>query len=168
LTQPVRCEILSRLHDRGVEFNIASVQPLTGWVSDAVAEPRFRAVLLSAIGGVALLLAAIGLYGVIACSVVQRTTEIGVRVALGARVSDILRMVLGEGLRLAVLGAALGLAGAYVVARVLASALHGVTPTDALSYTSAVAGLLLAALLACLIPAWRAARVDPAVALRAE
>jgi putative ABC transport system permease protein len=164
----IAADLRRTIRDYDPDISIASLQPLTGWVSDAVAEPRFRAVLLSAIGSVALLLAAIGLYGVIACSVVQRTTEIGVRVALGARVSDVVRMVVGEGLRLAVMGAALGLAGAYVAARLLGSALYGVTPTDALSYTSAVAGLLLVALLACFIPARRAARTDPAVALRAD
>ncbi len=164
----IASDLRRTIRDYDPDISIASLQPLTGWVSTAVAEPRFRAVLLSAIGGVALLLAAIGLYGVIACSVVQRTTEIGVRVALGARVSDVVRMVLAEGLRLAVLGVALGLGGAYAMARVLASVLYGVTPTDALSYTSAVAGLLLVALLACLIPARRAARIDPVVALRAE
>ena len=155
-----------KTYDR--DINITSVQPLTQWVSDAVAQPRFRTILLSSIAGVALLLAMIGLYGVIAYSTAQRTSEIGVRVAIGAQRSDVIRLVLWEGARLAVAGTMLGVAGAYVASGVLSSFIYGVTTTDLSSFLAAAVGLILVALLACYLPARRAARVDPAVALRSE
>ena len=155
-----------KTYDR--DINITSVQPLTRWVSDAVAQPRFRTILLSSIAGVALLLAMIGLYSVIAYSTAQRTSEIGVRVAIGAQRSDVIRLVLREGAKLALAGTILGVAGAYVVSSVLSSFVYGVTTTDLSSFLAAAVGLIAVALLACYLPARRAALVDPAVALRAE
>ena len=155
-----------KTYDR--DINIISVQPLTRWVSDAVAQPRFRTILLSSIAIVALLLAMIGLYSVIAYSTVQRTSEIGLRVAIGAQRSDVIGLVLREGARLAIAGTVVGVAGAYLMAGVLSSFVYGVTTTDVSSFLAAAIGLIVVALLACYLPARRAARVDPAVALRAE
>lgn len=155
-----------KTYDR--DINITSVQPLTRWVADAVAQPRFRTILLASIAGVALLLAMIGLYGVIAYSTAQRTSEIGVRVAIGAQRSDVIRLVVWEGTRLAVAGTVLGVAGAYAASGVLSSFVFGVTTTDLWSFLAAAAALILVALLACFLPARRAALADPAVALRAE
>jgi putative ABC transport system permease protein len=155
-----------RSYDPGI--NVARLQPLTAWVSDATAQPRFRAVTLSAIAVITLLLATIGLYGVMAYSTTQRTAEIGVRMAVGAQRADVIRMVLGEGTRLAVAGIVIGLIAAYWSARLLASFLYGVTTTDLAAFAGAAICLFAVALAATYVPAVGAARVDPAVALRAE
>jgi ABC-type antimicrobial peptide transport system permease subunit len=129
---------------------------------------RFNVILVGFFAAAALLLATAGVFGVMAYSVSRRTREIGVRVALGAATGDILRMVLGQGLRTVLIGAAIGLAGALVLTRAVASLLFGVTATDPISFGSVTLLLMVAALLACYIPARRAAKVDPLVALRAE
>ncbi|HEY5908189.1 MAG TPA: FtsX-like permease family protein, partial [Vicinamibacteria bacterium] len=126
------------------------------------------AVLIGAFGALALLLAAIGLYGVVAYTVAQRTREVGVRVALGAGVGDVVRLVLGGGMRLAAVGVTLGALAAAGVAQLLSSLLYGVSSVDPLAYVGGASLLLLVAFLANLIPARRAARVDPMVALRYE
>ena len=129
---------------------------------------RVAATAFTVFGGLALLLAGIGLYGVVAYAVAQRTGEFGVRVALGARARDITTLVLGQGLRLTLIGGALGAAGAVAVGRLLKSRLYGVEPVDLPTLGAVAALLAAAALLACWIPARRAARVDPAQALRNE
>ena len=141
-------------------------------VAETLARPRFNVVLLSIFAGVGLLLAVIGIYGVISYSVGVRRREIGVRMALGANRRDVLRMILRQGLTLALLGVALGLAAAYALTRYLESQmklsqmLYGVQLFDPLTYSVIALLLMAVALLACWLPARRAARVDPMVALR--
>ena len=144
------------------------VVAMTDVVSVALGGPRFAARVFSAFALVALLLAALGLYGLVAYSVGRRTREIGVRVALGARPGHVARLVLGEALRPAVLGTALGFAGAIAATRLLSSLLFGVGPTDARTLVSACALLIAVTLLAAALPARRALRVQPAVALREQ
>jgi putative ABC transport system permease protein len=133
---------------------------------DALAPQRFSAVLLSLFAGLAMLLAAIGLYGVISFAVARRTHEMGVRAALGATRAAVVRLVLREGAAMAGAGIALGLAAAAVLSRLLTSQLYGVTPGDPLTFAAVPAILALVALLASYLPARRAARVSPMVALR--
>jgi putative ABC transport system permease protein len=149
-------------------LNASNVRPMTETVAGTVAEPRFNMLLVSSFALLALALAAIGLYGVIAYSVVQRTHEIGVRMALGAVRADVMRLVLGEGLVIAAAGVAIGLAGSAMLTRLMASQLVGITPRDPLTFAGGGLLLLGVALFASYVPAWRAARVDPIVALRAE
>ena len=146
----------------------ADVRTMAQVLDRSVAQPRFTMVLLSAFGAVALLLASVGIYGLIAHGVAQRTREFGIRFALGARRSDVLRLVLREGVALAVLGVGLGVAGALAATRVLDSLLFGVSATDPLSFAAIALLLLLVATLATVIPALRATRAHPAVALHAE
>ncbi|MDE3155326.1 MAG: ABC transporter permease [Acidobacteriota bacterium] len=147
---------------------VGTVSPLTTIVDHAAAQPRFRTFLLASLATLGVLLAAVGLGGVIGYSVSQRTTEIGVRMALGANQTDVLRMMLREGLVLAWSGLAVGVLAAFGLARTLRSLLYGVAPTDPASFIGAALLLFVVALVACYLPARRAARVDPAVALRAE
>jgi predicted permease len=129
---------------------------------------RAAGLLLGLFGLLALLLAVVGLYGVIAYSVAQRTQEIGVRMALGARPSDVVGLVLGQGLRLTSIGMAIGALGALGVTRVLGTVLYGVSPTDPLSFAAVAVLLMLVAVAAAYVPARRATRVDPMRTLRAE
>ena len=146
----------------------AALKPMAEVVAETVAQPRFNVVLLSAFAGLALLLAAVGIYGVISYSVVQRTKEIGIRMALGADRGDVLRLITGQGLRLAAVGVAFGLLGAAATARLLTTLLFEVQPTDAMTYAAAAAFLVTTSLAASAVPAWRATRVAPVSVLRAE
>jgi len=137
-------------------------------VSDLVAPWRFTTFLLAAFAALAALLSAIGIYGVMSYSVTQSTRDIGVRMALGARSGNVLRLVVGKGMVLAVIGVALGLAGSYALTRYISTLLFEVKPTDAMTFLLVALGLLLVALIACYIPARRATKVDPLVALRYE
>jgi putative ABC transport system permease protein len=137
-------------------------------LSETMAQPRFQAWLLSLFGIVALVLAAVGLYGVLAYAVSQRTHEIGIRMALGAQKRNVLSLVIGQGMRLALIGVGVGTAAAFALTRVMASLLYEVTPTDPLTFVSVAFLLLAIAWLACWLPARRAARVDPMEALRYE
>ena len=144
----------------------------TGTVQQVVARglwaPRMGAALLSIFGGLALVLAMVGVYGVISYSISQRTHEIGVRMALGAQAPDVLRLMLGQGMLLALGGTACGLAAGFIAARVVSGLLYGVSPRDPLTFGAVGSVLLAVAFLACYVPARRATRVDPLVALRTE
>jgi predicted permease len=147
---------------------ISQVQTMEQAVADATAQPLFYLLLLGTFAAVALVLAAVGIYGVVSYSVSRRTHEIGIRMALGAKRSDVLKLVTGQGMILALVGTAVGAVGALPLARLISSLLYGVHPTDPVTF-GVVAGVLTAvALLACYIPARRAAKVDPIVALRNE
>jgi len=150
------------------DLPLAGVKTMDQQVSEVLAIDRFGMVLFGSFAAVALLLAAVGIYGVTAFAVAQRTHEFGLRMALGAENGQILRMVLREGGTLALIGLALGLGGAYLVGRVMQTTLYGVTALDAGAFGVAAFVLLLAALMACYFPARRASRVDPMVALRYE
>jgi predicted permease len=147
---------------------ITRITTLEQVLSDVVARPRMLAVMMGLFAALGLLLGAVGIYGVLAYTVSQRRREIGVRLALGATPGDVLRMVVGGGLRLVGLGVAVGLAGALALARLMDSVLYGVRPHDPVTFTSVVVGLLGVALLASWLPARRASRVPPAMTLRAE
>ena len=148
-----------------VVWRVQTLQQLFG---ASVASRRFNMVLLGIFASVALVLAAVGLYGVMSYSVSRRTQEIGIRMALGAKRVDVLRLVVRQGMTMTLIGLVLGLAGAFSLSRVMIGLLHGVSPTDPLTFAGVSIVLLAVALLACLIPARRATRVDPIVALRAE
>ena len=147
---------------------VADVQTLDSLLSRSIARARFTSVLLAVFAAVALLLAAVGIGGVMAVSVAQRTREIGIRIAIGAPPPSVIGLVVREGMALALTGLAIGVVGALALARFLDKLLFGVAPTDPLIYLLIAAGLAASALIACLIPARRAARVDPIVALRHE
>jgi putative ABC transport system permease protein len=136
--------------------------------SDSIGGQRFNMVLLSLFAGLALTMAVIGVFGVINYSVAQRTHEIGIRVALGAQRRDILKLVVGEGLILSVLGVAIGLGGAFALTRLISQMLFGVSPTDPVTFSGVAVLLTAVALMASYIPARRAMKVDPMVALRRE
>jgi len=136
--------------------------------SEATARHRFRAVLVTTFAGLALLLAMVGVFGFLAYSVQQRVREVGVRRALGATTSDVLRLVAGSGVRMIATGAVIGLALSTVSARLLASMLFGVQPLDPVTFGSVTVVLALTAVVSIVGPAWRAVRVDPAVAPRGD
>ncbi|HYE86593.1 MAG TPA: ABC transporter permease [Vicinamibacterales bacterium] len=150
--------------DRAI--TMADVQTLNTVLSNVTAQPRFRTLLLGIFAVVAVLIATVGVYGVIGYSVSQRTAEIGVRLALGASAQDIRSMVLREGVMLAFVGTAIGLAGAYGLARLLTVLLYGVAPTDAIAFGVAMTGVFVAGVTASYLPSRRAAALDPVIALR--
>jgi predicted permease len=150
------------------DLPVVDVQPMTVYLRDSMAQPRFRTLLLGLFGVVALVLAAVGIYGVISYSVAQRTQEIGLRMALGADPAQVLGLVVGQGMKLVLVGLAAGVAGAFGLTRLFSSLLFGITAGDPLTYFGAVFVLIVVSLLACYIPARRAMSVDPLVALRYE
>src|ERR1041385_5624077 len=162
LAAPLRSVV--REIDRDIP--LYEVHPMEQLVADSVARQRFSMTLLAAFAVLALVLAAAGIFSVMSFLVAQRTHEIGVRVALGAQPRDILRMVAGRGMRFALTGVAAGLAAAFALTRLMAGLLYGVSATDPLTFAAVSLLLALVALLACLVPARRAAKVDPMVALR--
>jgi predicted permease len=154
------------IHELAPDLPVYDIRTLKSRVADATAQARFSAVLLVLFAGAALILAAIGIYGVMSFSVAQRTREIGIRVALGAARRDVLRLVVGQGSALAVAGSAIGLVAALAATRVLRSLLYDVAPFDPPTYVLVVVLLSVTAIIASWIPARRAARVDPVEALR--
>jgi predicted permease len=164
LAAPVR----RALHAMDPDLAAADVRTMRQVVDRSVAQPRLTMLLLLAFGGAALLLAAVGVYGVISYAVAQRKRELGIRLALGARGADVVRLVVGQGLRLAAVGVAVGVAAALVASRVLGALLFGVRATDPGTFLAIPLLLLAVALLASAVPALRALRTDPTTALRAE
>ena len=141
---------------------------MTRVVADANAQPRFEMLLLGIFGGVAFVLAAVGIYGVMNYSVSRRTREIGIRVSLGASRSGVLRMVVRQGMSQALAGTAAGIVGAFVISTLMSRMLYGVQPTDPVTFGGVAIILSLAALLATCVPARRAMRIAPMTALRNE
>jgi putative ABC transport system permease protein len=150
------------------ELAVAQVRTMNDVIHESTASRRFTLLLLAAFAGLAVVLAAIGIYGVIAYSVVRRTHEIGIRLALGAHGRDVLRLVVGQGLRLAIIGMAIGCAAALFLSRLLESLLFEIRPSDPITFVSGMLFLAIIAVLASYIPARRAAQVDPVEALRYE
>jgi ABC-type antimicrobial peptide transport system permease subunit len=147
---------------------VAEVRPMRGIIAEATARPRFSALLLAAFAGCAVLLALVGIYGVVANGVAQRRAEFGVRMALGARPGDVARHVIGGSLRRAAVGVVLGLGGAAALTRLMASQLYATSPLDPAVLAGGVALVMLVGAAATWIPARRATRVDPMLALRTE
>jgi predicted permease len=164
LANSLRAEVSAL--DRGVP--ISQVQTMDQLLDQSVAQPRFNLVLLGVFAAVSLVLAAIGIYGILSNGVRARTQEIGIRMALGAEKSTVLRLVVGQGIRLALLGVAIGLAAAVVCTRFLSGMLYQIRPLDISTFAGVSLGLLVVAVLASFVPAWRATRVDPIIALRHE
>jgi putative ABC transport system permease protein len=164
ITTAVRNQLASL--DRDIP--LTQVRVFDEYMSRTLAKPRFNALLLSIFAGTALLLTAIGIYGVLAYSVSQRTNEIGIRIALGAAQSNIFRLVVGEAMLLVAVSMAIGLLGAFMATHFLSSLLYGVAAWDPITFASIATLIAAVAFLACWLPARRAARVDPVTALRAE
>jgi putative ABC transport system permease protein len=164
LVSAIRAELRAMNPDLPI-YNIKTVDAL---VDESVAPRRFALTLIGVFAALALLVASIGIYGVISYSVTERTQEFGLRMALGAMRGDVLRIVLGRGLRMVGIGIAVGTLGALAVTRVLAGYLFGVTDHDPATFMTVAGISVLVALVACVVPALRATRVDPMVALRNE
>jgi putative ABC transport system permease protein len=161
-------ELQSVVAELNRDVPVSQIQTLHGWVSEAAAGPRSTASLFSIFAALALALGAVGIYGVISYSVAQRTREIGIRMALGARRREVLLLIVGQSARLALLGVVIGLAGALLLTRLMASLLYGVGTSDPATYAGVAMLLLVVALAAAFLPARRAMRMDPAIALRHE
>ena len=167
-SQTLAAAIRERVHGVDPTMPIYDVRTMEAAVSESVAQPRFYMMLLSAFAALALLLAAIGIYGVISYSVSQRTRELGIRIALGASQDRVVRLVLGQGMGLTLIGICGGLVGSYWLVHLLAAMLFGIGATDALTFGTVAIVLLGVAALATYLPARRAARVDPVIAMRAD
>jgi putative ABC transport system permease protein len=164
LVNAIRQEVMAL--DRNVP--IASVRTMEQIMATVTVQPRFNMILLGIFAAVALVLAAVGIYGVLSYSVTQRTHEIGLRLALGAQQGEVLKLVVRQGMILALLGVAIGLAASFALTRLLTGLLYGVSATDPLTFIVIALLLTMVALMACWIPARRATKVDPMIALRHE
>jgi putative ABC transport system permease protein len=160
--------IRRKIHELDSELPLSNVRAMEEWVHTNAAQPRLNTILLASFAGVAVLIAVIGIYGVLSYSVSQRTAEIGVRMALGAQRSDLQRLVANEGMRVSLAGVSAGLAGAVALSRILTSLLFEVKAHDPFTFVAVPLMLAVVAFGACYLPARRASRVDPIVALRHE
>jgi predicted permease len=167
---PQRLISIARAKVRELDRNVAisNVNTMDKLVAQSVAQRRFGMFLVGIFAALALVLAVVGIYGVVSYTVAQRTNEIGVRMALGASATDVLKLVLRNGMTLALIGVGVGLAGAFAVTRLMVAVLFDVKPTDVATFATVSVGLIFVALLACYVPARRAMKVDPLVALRYE
>jgi len=160
--------VSAALRSADPEGAVTAVRPMSDVMSESLGRPRFYLALLGTFGAVALALAVAGIYGVLSYAVAQRTREFGIRTALGSSAADILRLVTRQAVALLAIGIGIGLAGSLAATRLLVSLLYGVSPLDGRAWLAATATLALAGVVAALLPAWRATRADPVVALRAE
>jgi ABC-type antimicrobial peptide transport system permease subunit len=160
--------VRNELQQMDPEQPMAAIATMDQLLSGSLSRSRFTMLVLGVFAALALVLACVGIYGVIAYSVTQRTQEFGIRMALGANRHDVFRLVLGQGTRLTLLGIGLGIVAALIVTRLMATLLYGISATDPLTFAAVALLLALVALAACYIPARRATRVDPIVALRYE
>jgi putative ABC transport system permease protein len=160
--------VTNALHEVDGTVPVRDVFTMDDVITKSLSQSRFNTLLLGVFAGLALLLAAIGIYSVLSYSVRQRVPEIGIRLALGARMTDVLRMVVIEGMKPTLLGVAIGLVAALAMGRLVASLVFQVKPSDPTTFLAVAALLALIALLACVIPAYRASKVNPVVALRNE
>jgi putative ABC transport system permease protein len=160
----VRREVYALDKDQPID----NASTMSEWLAASVAQPRFNFLLLTVFAAVALALAGLGIYGVVAWTVAQRTQEIGIRMALGARAEDVFRLMVGQGMKPALLGVALGLPGAAALTRLMKTMLFEMSATDPLTFIAIALLLTFVALLACWIPARRATKVDPMIALKCE
>ncbi|PYJ87057.1 MAG: permease, partial [Verrucomicrobia bacterium] len=170
VTDPVGLAAAVRKEVMAIDPNqpVANVKRMEEWVADSVAKPRYRTLLLSVFSAVALLLSVVGIYGVVSYAVTHRTREIGLRMALGAQKWNVLSLVIGQGMKLALIGVGVGVAAAMALTGVMRNLLYEVKPTDLLTFACVAILLLGVALFACWLPARRAAKIDPMEALRYE
>ena len=160
----MRAQVAALNKDQAV-FNVRTMEQI---VAQSVAPRRFSMLLLTVFAVAALALASLGIYGLLSYAVAQRSREIGVRIALGAQSSDVPKLVIGQGMKLAFIGVAIGLVASLALTRTMKTLLFGVSATDPLTFAAIALLLTLVALLACFVPARRATKVDPLAALRAE
>jgi len=161
-------EVRRAVREIDADVPVPALRPLEQVLADSVARPRFTSTLLALFAALALALAATGVYGVLQYSVIQRRREMGIRIAIGATSSDMIRLIVGQALGLAAIGVAIGLAGAFALTRVIRSLLFDIDPLDGLTFAASATVLLLIAVLSSYLPARRALRVDPTVAMRTE